>query len=330
MPTEASIAAAEALLDQALPADGGGDEAPEASDVVPAPGGTPAAGAASPQGADHSELHARLDELRQRRAARESKVQATAAETKAKAEREAIERDRAAVEAQKKQWAEVGKDPLKAFAALGLDPGEEFMRLSKAAQEANSPEARAKAALELAEATRKQFADYVAQQEAKAKEAEEARQQAEFDRELAAERSAAEDLVIAQIPTETVAIAKHYMGGDESKLRGSLNSIADDLRAEGQQPTLQLVVERFVLEVTRYDEFVRSAPGQASGAPQSPGGQPSKVSGSGHAGQVRTAPTPISNDLAAASASNPSRRKSLQERQREAEQLLSAPARATR
>ena len=115
-----------------------------------------------------------------------------------------------------------------------------------------------------------------------------------------------------------------------SPMHNLFHHLADEIRGEGKEPTLDLIVERFVTGVADHDKYMRAAPGQDIGAEQSQDGRPSQGNGTGSAAQGRSAPTPISNDLASSSASNPRRRKTLEERQRDADAMLYAPTRPRR
>ena len=311
MPQAENIAAAVAMLEAADPV-AATTETPAAAESGVSEVAPEAAVEKTPAQLRAEKLSAQLEELRARKQDRVARAARSTHEQDIARQRAEIQRDQEQARAERERWTGVDKDPIAAFKALGLDPGEQFMKLSKAAQEANDPAALARLATERAAAVEQQFRDYVQKQEQE-------RHQVAAERE----REQAENGLLQSMPRDTHPYANAYL--DAAEIRKVGHMIADQQRARGLTPSFESVSKEIESRAKEHHLSVTSALGQGIESGQSSVAQAATGNTKGNATQGRTATSTLTNELASTTASNPSRRKTLAERQKEAAAMLSAP-----
>lgn len=262
----------------------------------------------SPAELRREKLALQIQTLREKNEARRAQQQA---DGRARAAQEQAQRDAQFIAEQRRRWEAVGNDPVKAFQEMGLDVGETFLRLSEAARTASTPEAKI-AAVE-------KHNQLLAQMIRERDEAHAAKEQALAVRD-------AEREFLSQVTADKYPHARAYV--DDGELARLSHVVASRQRERGIEPTYASIAEEIEQQAAEHHANVLKrlppASRNGTGAMQSAAVRTATEQPAGSAPRTKAQGT-LSNDTASAPASPaPTKRKSLQERQRDAERLLSA------
>lgn len=318
-PSTTAQAAAIALLEQLdpTPAPGAASEATPPA-AAASPGEAPAEGEAAPPAPEAApnaaaERDARLaEQLKAHRERKLAKIQARATKSTVAAQESAL------AAAQR----EFDADPVGFMVKKGKDPAAAFADLAQKAREATTPEAKVKALEAQIAAQKTELDKFLTTQQQREKEAETRTEMAQKQAAIRAE----EDLFIEHFTPEKYPHARAYLD-DDSEMRQVIHSVAKELRTGRRGAPVPFedianTIEERAAKHYRASQEKLAKLQQGTGA-AAPG--PKQQAG---ASKGNRASSTISNDIAASTASNPSRRRTLAERQREAAALLSSPASA--
>ncbi len=260
-------------------------------------------------------LAAQLDDLRGRNAERKARTSRDATAQQLAAREAELERERARLAGEAAKWEAVDKDPIAGLQAMGRDVGEHFMKLSEAAKNANTPEAKIAALEALLHAQGDGFKKFQQQ----LAEREEAAEKAAHARALESEQAAAKAELNKRVTVEAYPHARAYFSDDEIALLGDM--YADRQRAKGITPSYESVASDIETTAREHHATVLSKLPQGNGASGEQARRAPTERAPGTVPQTQAAST-LSNDLATATASGGQRRKTLEDRQRDAQRLL--------
>lgn len=314
-PSPTATANAIALLEQMDPTPAVADEPAESTPPAASEAAAAATEEATPAAAPSAgaEREARLAE--QLKAHRERKL----ARINAKASTQNNTATIAAQEAALKQaQADFEKNPVAFIQSKGGNPAELFAKLAEAARDATSPEGKIKALQAHIDALTSKFEESVTT--ARQREQSEAQRQQAANRQVAVR--AEEDAFIATFTPDKYPHARAYLD-DDAEMRDVIHKVAGELRAGRRGAPVPFEDIAKTIE-ERAEKHYRMSQGKLAALQQGNGAATQGKQQPAGATKGNRASSTVSNDLASTTASNPSRRRTLAERQRDAVRMLSS------
>lgn len=260
-------------------------------------------------------LEAQLANLREKNAERKTKSTHDQTAKQLADEKAELARERAAVAAEKAKWDAVEKNPVEGLRAMGRDVGEHFTQLAEAARTASSPEAKIAALQALITAQDEKFNRF----QASLTEREQAAQRATQEREESAAKAHAVAELNAHVSPKAYPHARAYFNDEEIARLGDM--YADRQRAKGITPSYESIAVDIEKTAKEHHATVLERLHQDAGVNGETSRQAITERTTGPATRTTAART-LTNDLASATASNGTRRKTLAERQQDAAKLL--------